>query len=308
MSGSAAHPTLTPADFAAWPAATPGLAVLGRPVAHSLSPAMHAAALADLALADPGFAAWRYVRIEIAPEELGLALPRLHAAGFRGLNLTVPHKEAALAHAEAGDDFVRAAAAANTLVRTAGGWRAFNTDGGGLADALREELGTGPGGRPVILLGAGGAARAAAVQCIREGAAAIWIGNRGPGRLAALLRDLAPYAGTTAVHGFALDARPAGLPAGALLINATTAGLRDDDPPPVDLRLLPRPDGVFDMNYNPQGTALLRQAESLGVPSANGLGMLVHQGARSLALWTGRKPRTDLMRAAVESARRTKDA
>ncbi len=308
MSGPAAHPTLTLADLDAWPSGVVGLAVLGRPVAHSLSPAMHAAALADLARADPAFAAWRYVKIEIAPEELGAALPRLHAAGFRGLNLTVPHKEAALAHAAAGDAFVRAAAAANTLVRAAQGWTAFNTDGGGLADALREELGAGLARRAVVLLGAGGAARAAAVQCCRSGASALWIGNRGADRLAALLRDLAPLAGATALRGFALDAPPSDLPVDALVVNATTAGLRADDPPPVDLRRLPRPAGVYDMTYNPPETALLRQAAALGVPRANGLGMLVHQGARSLALWTGRIPRTDLMRAAVEAARGKKDA
>lgn len=308
MSGPAAHPTLTLADLAAWPAGTPGLAVLGWPVAHSLSPAMHAAALADLAGAAPEFAAWRYVRIEVRPPELPAALPRLHAAGFRGLNLTVPHKETALAQAEAGDAFVRAAGAANTLVRTDRGWRAFNTDGGGLADALRAELGTELGGRHVVILGAGGAARAAAAQCCRDGAAAVWIGNRGLARRQALRRDLAPLAGATGLHDFALDAVPAALPGGALVINATSVGLKPGDPAPVDLRLLPRPAGVYDMTYNPPDTALLRQAAALGLPHAHGLGMLVHQGARALALWTGRTPRTDLMRAAVETALRARPA
>jgi shikimate dehydrogenase len=308
VSGPASHPTLALADLAAWPAGTTGLAVLGRPVAHSLSPAMHTAALAALARDDAAFAAWRYVKIDIAPEQLAEALAALHAAGFRGVNLTMPHKEAVLAHAAPGDDFVRAAGAANTLVRSGAGWRAFNTDGGGLSDAVREDLGLALAGRPVVLLGAGGAARAAAVQCCREGAAAVWIGNRGTDRLAALLRDLAPFAGATAVRGFALDVPPADLPPGALVVNATTAGLRTDDPPPVDLRRLPRPAGVYDMIYHPPATALLRGAAALGVPWANGLGMLVHQGVRSLALWTGAKPRADLMRAAVEAAPRRESA
>src|SRR4029077_8103856 len=100
------------------------------------------------------------------------------------------------------------ASATNTLVRTATGWRASNTDSGGLADALRTELGVELRGTHVILLGAGGAARAAAVQCLRDKAASLWIGNRGAERLAALLAHLAPLAGDVPVHGFPFSAPP----------------------------------------------------------------------------------------------------
>lgn len=295
-------PVHTLADLEAWSIAGTGLAVAGQPVAHSLSPVIHNAALAALAGEDARYRSWCYYKFEIAPAELGRAVKLFHQKGFAGLNLTVPHKEAVLDHVESGDALTCAAGAANTLLRTGTGWRACNTDCDGLADALRAELKVGLAGTPVILLGAGGAARAAAVQCLRDRAASLWIGNRGAGRLGALLEYLAPLAGDIPVHGFPLDQPPADLPAGALVINSTTVGLRPGDPAPVDLRRLPAPAGIFDMLYNPPATALLRQAAELGLPSANGLSMLVHQGARALSLWLGRPVPVEVMRRAAQTA------
>ena len=104
------------------------------------------------------------------------------------------------------------------------------------------------------------------------------------------------------MRGFAPQSPPAGLPAGALVINATAAGLRRDDPPPVDLTRLPRPAAVYDMIYNPSETPLLRQAALLGIPCANGLSMLVHQGARSLEIWTGASVPVAVMMSAARVA------
>jgi shikimate dehydrogenase len=299
---ASAHPVLTLADLEKWSVPGTGLAVLGSPIAHSLSPVMHTAALAGLAAAEPRLAAWRYHKFDLAPADLPHALALFHRHGFAGLNLTVPHKEAGLALAAGADDFARAAGATNTLLRTPAGWHAANTDGPGLAGALQSELGLGLLGRHVILLGAGGAARAAAAQCLHDGAASLWIGNRGPERAVALLRHLAPYAGRTELHAFALSEPPAGLPRGALVINCTTVGLRGEPEPPVDLRRLPAPAQVFDMIYLPARTALLRQAEELGLPHANGLAMLVHQGAAALSRWTGRPAPYEVMRKAVLGA------
>lgn len=299
MSGH--HPTLKPADLDTWPAGCTGLALLGQPVAHSLSPVIHNAALAELARSDPAYGAWKHVKIEVAPDELAGVLARLHQLGFAGMNLTVPHKEHVLDLVEGADAFARAAGAANTLLRTDTGWRAANTDGGGLADALEQDLGVTLAGRDVILLGAGGAARAAAVQCLRDRVASLAIGNRSPGRLAELLDHLAPFAGDVALRGFDTATPPDDLPAGALVINATTLGLKPDDPAPIDLQRIPAPAHVYDMTYNPPVTALLRQAAALGLPHAHGLTMLVQQGARSLALWTGR-PAPAVMHAAARAA------
>lgn len=297
-----ADPVHTLADLATWSFPGTALAVVGRPVAHSLSPAIHNAALAALARSQPAFAAWRYFKFDIAPTELPGALQLFQQHHFRGLNLTVPHKSLAVDLLAGADDFVRAAGAANTLSLSAGGWLGANTDGYGLATALREELGVGFAGARVILLGAGGAGRGAAVECLRAGCASLWIGNRTADTLATLLADLRPLAGHANLQGFDLTRPPGDLPTEAIVINATSLGLKPADPAPIDLAKIPRPAGVYDMIYRPPQTALLRQAASLGFPHANGLSMLIHQGARSLGIWTGATVPVDVMQTAAHAA------
>lgn len=292
------------ADLDNWRADGPSLAVVGKPIKHSLSPLMHHAALAQMARLHPELGAWRYHRFELAPEELRDALPKFHRAGFVGLNFTVPHKEIVLGIANEVSPFARAAGAANTLHRTTQGWHAHNTDGYGLAAALHAEFGTSLAQRHVILLGAGGAARAAALQCIEDGAADLWIGNRSRERLNALLTHLAPRSKTTRVHGFDLAQPPSEIPAQAALINATSVGLGANDPAPIDLTRVALPACVYDMIYNPPETALLRDARRLGVPCANGLTMLVHQGARALSIWTGFNAPADVMFDALKPTNR----
>ena len=289
---------LTLADLAAWSFPGTALAVLGHPIKHSISPAMHNAALAELARTarDSACADWRYFRFDVPPADLPAALPRLHAAGFHGLNLTVPHKVVAFDCIAQIDPDAVAIGAVNTLLRIPTGWRGFNTDGYGLATAIRETLGLELTGAHVILLGAGGAARGAAVECLRCGCVSLSIANRTPANLDSLLSLLAPLnraeasakagAGKIPLRGFDPAKPPADLPANAIVINATSAGLRPDDPAPLDLTALPRPAAVFDMIYNPPVTPLLAAA-ALKIPSANGLAMLVHQGAKSLEIWSG---------------------
>jgi shikimate dehydrogenase len=278
---------LTLTDLEHWSQPGTALAVLGHPIQHSISPPMHNAALAELARDDARFADWRYHRFEIPPDRLPLALELLHAKRFLGVNLTVPHKVLAFDRVAQVDAAARPIGAVNTLHWTAAGWRGYNTDGYGLASALRADLGAELAGADIVLLGAGGAARGAAVECLQRGAASLWIANRTRANLDGLLALLASLAGRTALRGFAPDAPPADLPAGALVINATSAGLHAGDPAPIDLARLPRPAAVFDMIYNPPRPPLLLQAEALGVPTANGLSMLVHQGAKSLEIWSG---------------------
>lgn len=280
-------PVLTLRDLAAWSRPGVALAVLGFPIGHSISPALHNAALADLARTDPRFADWKYFRFAIPAEELPRALPLLHARNFRGLNLTVPHKVLAFGQVAAVAAAARPVGAVNTLHWTEAGWHGHNTDGEGLAAALGETLGCDLAGAHVILLGAGGAARSAAVACLGRRCASLSLANRTRANLDALLAVLAPLGHGIPRRGFDPAAPPADLPAGAVVINATSAGLRDDDPAPIDLQRLPRPASVYDMIYNPPRTALLRQAEALGLPCANGLSMLVHQGAKALEIWSG---------------------
>jgi len=279
--------TLTLADLAGRSFPGTALAVLGHPIRHSLSPLMHNTALAALARSEATYADWCYHRLEVPPAELPGALARLHQKKFRGLNLTVPHKVLAFSLVTRIDPAAQPVGAVNTLRWAPDGWHGFNTDGYGLAAAVRESFGRELSGTPILLLGAGGAARGAAVECLQRGCASLWLANRTAANLDSLLAALRPLAGSIPLRGFAPDAIPADLPAGCLVINATSAGLRDTDPAPIDLPSLPRPASVYDMIYNPPRTPLLRQAEALGVPCANGRAMLVHQGAKALEIWSG---------------------
>ncbi len=283
---SAPDSVLTLSDLESWSRPGVSLAVLGHPIRHSISPAMHNAALADLALTNATFASWRYFRFEISPADLPRALELFHAKKFRGLNLTVPHKVLAFDLVTSVAEPARPVGAVNTLFWDDRGWRGYNTDGYGLVSALRQDLRCDLAGAHVILLGAGGAARSAGVECLRRKCQSLSIANRTRENLDALLAVLAPLAGGIPLRGFSPGSPPADLPAGAVVINATSAGLHADDPAPIDLQRLPRPASVFDMIYNPPRTPLLRAAGTLGVPHTNGLGMLVHQGAKSLEIWS----------------------
>jgi shikimate dehydrogenase len=278
---------LTLRDLETWSRAGSSLAVLGHPIKHSISPAMHNAALAELATRDPRFADWEYFRFEIHPDTLPHALELLHAKKFRGVNLTVPHKIIAFDRVAEIDAAARPVGAVNTLRWSERGWHGFNTDGYGLATAVHENLGADLSGANVILLGAGGAARGAAVECLQRNCASLHVGNRTRKNLDTLLATLAPIAKAIPVIGFAPSEPPGTLPSHAIVINATSAGLADTDPLPIDLGRLPKPSAVFDMIYNPPQTPLLRAATQRGVPCANGLSMLVHQGAKALEIWTG---------------------
>lgn len=290
------------ADLRQWNFAGESLAVVGHPVAHSLSPAMHNAALAAMARTEARFATWRYFKFDIAPEELPDALKLFHRARFRGLNLTVPHKSLAVPHLISSDVIVRAAGAANTLRFSPAGWEGTNTDGHGLAAALRESFGLSLSDAHVILLGAGGASRGAAVECLQAGCASLWIGNRTTATLDALIQDLRQQPRADALRPFDLAAPPPDLPAGAIVINATSLGLKPTDPAPIDLARVPRPAAVYDMIYRPAQTSLLRHAAERGFPHANGLAMLVHQGARSLGFWSGASVPVPVMQAAAVAA------
>ena len=289
-------------DLQAWNFNGVSLAVLGHPVAHSISPAMHNAALAKMAEAAPRFKTWRYFKFDIPPGSLPRALPLLHRHGFHGVNLTIPHKTDVLPLLDDVDPGARRMGAVNTLRRRERGYEGFNSDGYGLSTAVTEELKIRLCEKPVVILGAGGAARAAAVQCLAENCPELWLGNRNPDRLTALLDDVIPYKKeTTRLESFALNAIPENFPNSALIINATSVGLRPEDPSPVDLDRLGGDFAVFDMIYNPAETALIKAARRRGLAAANGLSMLIHQGVRSLEIWSGTTVPVEAMRRAAQA-------
>lgn len=281
------------------------LAVLGHPVAHSLSPQMHHAALAEMARTHPALAHWSYVRFEVAPEHLRLALPRFHAAGFKGLNLTLPHKVDAVGLVYDLDPVAKVMGAVNTLEWRPEGYYGHNTDGYGIERAVEESLGITFREADIVLLGAGGAARAIATQCLQSGCRRLWLGNRNAERLQQLANRLTQALPTAAerLQPFALgeETYPV-FTEGALVINATSLGLKVDDPAPIAPQALPKAARIYDTTYGVPGNGLRRAAEAQGLAYANGLGMLVWQGVRALEIWTGLPVPADAMAQAARRA------
>lgn len=282
------------------------LAVIGYPVRHSLSPVMHRAALDLLARIAPEFQRWQYHRIEANAESLPELLERLHRAGFRGLNLTLPHKVEVLPLLTGIAPEAEVMGAVNTLVFGASGYFGTNTDGYGFSRAVKEELGRELGKAPLVLLGAGGAARAIAMQAMIEGCPEIWIGNRSRSRLQELVNLLAPILREgQSLKSFSLREPPT-LPSNTLIVNATSLGLKPEDacPLPVD-KLSPEHSpgmALFDTTYGRHESQLVKAARAQGIPAVQGLGMLTWQGARSLEIWTGREVDGSVMREAALKA------
>jgi shikimate dehydrogenase len=256
------------------------LGVLGWPVSHSRSPAMHNAALAELGLAD-----WSYQRLPVPPELFAETVRALPPAGFAGANVTIPHKEAALALADDASDAARAIGAANTLT-FGDGIHAANTDAPGLIAALPFDA----RGRTALVLGAGGSGRAAAWALREAGATSVRVWNRTPERARALAQTLG------------LDAAQTAEPAD-LLVNCTSVGLVDQAATfkelPLGADALGEYACVVDLVYRDGDTALLAAARLQGCAVVDGLEVLVRQGALSLEAWTGRAAPLDVMREAA---------
>jgi shikimate dehydrogenase len=288
--------TLTLASLRSTEFAPGQLGVLGDPIAHSLSPAMHNAAIATLLPTNPRLAGVRYHRLHITAEELPEALALLHAKGFAGVNLTVPHKIQALSLAESLSPEARRAESVNTLIRTATGWAGDTTDGQGFLEALRERTGKTTKGRPVILLGSGGAARAVAAACLADGCTALHLYNRNVAKAAALATALADpraqAAGLTEIKA-APD---------AVIVNCTTLGLKPTDASPFPVALLAAGQFIFDTTYGNASSRLLKDARERGIACCDGRSMLRWQGALAFRLWNGMLPPEAPMRAALGEA------
>jgi shikimate dehydrogenase len=260
----------------------PRLAVLGHPVAHSRSPAMQNAALAALGLGEE----WSYEAIDVTPEEFEARVRAMPAEGFAGANVTVPHKEAALALADVPSEVAREIGAANTLVFAEGLVQAHNTDAGGLLASLP---GT-PLDARTLILGAGGAARAVVWALVGEGARVeIW--NRTPSRAEALCAQL--------------GGKPVSSPSQSeydLIVNTSAAGLDGEDPfehLPLAAERFAAGQTVVDMVYGGRPSPLLAAAEAVGATAIDGREILVQQGALSLRIWTDRDPPLEVMRTAA---------
>ncbi|PWK16026.1 shikimate dehydrogenase [Tumebacillus permanentifrigoris] len=265
--------------------------LFGHPVAHSKSPQMHNAAFAHLGLD------YVYLAFDIPPEAIEQGVQSIRALNLRGVNVTIPHKVAVLPFLDELSDAARRIGAVNTIVHEQGRLIGHNTDGIGYLAALREETGFTPAGQSVLLLGAGGAARAVATQLALDGAAQITIAARAVAKAAELL---APLESLTAADAVSLSGV---VPAEYdLVVNTTPIGMHPQvDELPIDPNLLRAGQWVSDLIYNPRQTRFLQEAAARGCLVSGGLGMFIHQGAEAFRLWTGHPAPTDVMRKTVES-------
>lgn len=279
------------------------LCVFGDPVAHSISPQMHNAALKACGLE------MQYIRIHATPEEFPAAVKALGAAGFTGANVTIPHKAAALSAADHVEERAGLIGAANTLLIEPEGISAFNTDGPGFVRALRDEFYVDLRDLRVVVLGAGGGAgRAIAVQCALERCERLVLVNRTFEKADALAKELAPRFDTDRLQGptdrcvaahWTEDSLAEQLAAADLIVNASAVGMKRTDPAAVPANLLTANLLVFDTVYASGKTKLLEDAEAAGARTANGLSMLLHQGALSFEIWFNRTAPLEVMRDAL---------
>ena len=274
--------------------------LIGYPVEHSLSPAMHNSAFAALDLN------WCYVPLPVPPERLGEAVAGLRALGFVGANVTVPHKEAVMSYLDDVAPEAQAIGAVNTIVMREGRGIGYNTDWQGFLTALSEGD-FDPQGKRAVVLGAGGAARAVVYALAQAGAQVIVL-NRTLARAQALVQDFSLLFLSLPLRSLpltpqTLEERTA---EAHLLVNTTPVGTW----PGVDKSIwteglaFPAHLSVFDLVYNPRQTKLLRQAQAAGAKVIGDLGMLVHQGTAAFELWTGEKAPVETMYEAVREALR----
>lgn len=268
------------------------VAVFGQPVAGNPTQYMMEKAFAQLGLD------WRYLTLEVAPEVLGDAVRGMRAMGFRGCNLTIPHKVAVIQHLDRTSEAATLMGAVNCVNRVGAELVGDNTDGKGFVQSLKEL--TDPTGKNVVILGAGGAARAIAVEIALAGAAAITIVNRGETRgqeLATLLNEKVKVPTQFVLWEGDYHVPPES----EVVINATSIGLGDAEARvPLAIDSLESDMVVADVVFNPPETRLLREAKTRGCPTLDGLGMLVNQAVIGFHIWTGRNADPLVMREALE--------
>lgn len=262
-------------------------AVLGRPVSHSLSPAMHNAAFRALGMDAV------YLAFEVEPGHMARALDGAWALGLGGLNVTVPLKTEAFRLSAEKDGTALSTGAANTLVRSDGGWKAYNTDVEGFLGAVRSELGFSPEGRKAAVLGAGGAARAAVYGLQRDGADRVYIASRNFEAARTLASEI--LSGASGPEAVEIKDIPELLGPGDLLASATPLGLDPGASWPFPVERLDKGVLVYDMAYGKEATSLEAEAMKAGLKAAGGRTMLLLQGARAFYLWTGTEPPLDVM-------------
>ncbi len=272
--------------------------ILGSPVAHSLSPAMHNAAFQALGMD------WMYVPLPVIAERLGEGIRGIHSLGFRGANVTVPHKETALQFLDEISEQARQIGAVNTITFQGNRIAGDNTDWLGFLEDLKDK-GFDSSGRKVMILGSGGSARATAYAFLTMGSAPV-ICSRNQRTAGALAEDLSKLFPDRSIEFTSLEAAEHMESRIDLVVNTTPLGMspETDTSPWPEGKSLPECELVYDLVYNPPITRLMKQARKQGLNASNGLGMLVRQAAASFRIWAGIEPPFGAMMTAAEEAYR----
>jgi shikimate dehydrogenase len=276
---------------------TKRFAVLGHPIGHSLSPIMHNASMK--ALGYDGI----YEALEVHPDGLIDALARMAEEKFAGVNLTVPHKEIPFRGLKKLDPSARLFGAANTVEFTEDGMVGHNTDGYGFLKALEEAFGRMVEGDSVFVLGCGGAGRATALQAATKGAKSLVLADIDADRVQKLNDEISGLTPSVeVVHALEKPKQIEFCRACDLVVQASPVGMKKDDPSLLPSEAFREGQCAFDLIYMYPETAFLSTAREAGAEIANGLGMLLHQGARAFEIWTGVEPSVPAMRKALEDA------
>lgn len=273
--------------------------LFGHPVAHSLSPVMHGASFRALGLDA------EYRCFDVSPEQLADQLIARRAEGFSGLNLTVPHKSAAVALMDRLDRSVHLFGAVNTVRFDTNGMTGFNTDAEGFLEDLAVNFRMTPEGLSIFIVGCGGAGGALAIACANRGAAEVFLANRTVAKAGQVACDIAERVpdSQTAVRVLPYDCEEwiSACRRSDLVVQCTTAGLRPDDAPVLPPDAFRNGQLLYDIVYTQRVTPTMRSALTAGAEAVNGAGMLVYQGAAAFAIWTGLTADTRAMRAALDA-------
>lgn len=272
-------------------------AVLGHPIKHSLSPIMHSASFETLDFEGT------YEKLDVPPDTLMSRLAEMGDEGFGGVNLTIPLKEVAFKNMAQLDESARLLGAVNTVKFTDGGMIGYCTDGFGLLKALEEAFGESVEGKSVFFIGSGGAGRAAALSAAMAGAKSITLSARSETRVLPLAKEIEALDASVEVKiALTEEEKIAGCLACDFAINASPIGMHEGDESPLPSEAFREGQMVYDMIYMYPETAVMKAAKQSGARVANGIGMLVHQGARAFEIWTGTPANSDAMAGAVEKA------
>jgi shikimate dehydrogenase len=279
--------------------------VIGYPLKHSISPDFQQAAI-DYYNLDIRYQAW-----EVKAEDFPSAVNRLRQPQNLGANVTVPYKETVIRFLDEIDDFASLVGAVNTVVNKDGKLKGFNTDAAGFLEALREDAGFEPGKKKVLILGAGGAARAVGFSLVQEKVKALVFTDLFLEKAKNLAGALVKFAADSQIK---IDIEAVQLPSAnlakvavqcQLIVNCTTVGMKhssEESLSPLASDLVPKDALVYDLVYNPSQTPLLKIAKAAGAKTIGGLPMLVYQGAFSFKMWTGREAPFDIMLSAARKA------